>query len=215
MQHAFLITAYNNFKNLNRLLELLDDSRSEIFLHIDKKVGPLDERTLYPLRKANLHIVPPMDVRWGDVRQIQCTLQLIHYALDYSWEYCHYITESDMPLKTMDELDSVFSAHPGSEYIDFAPENYEFAHYKCNVFHLFPRFTKYRCSVVLKTLNHALAKMQWRLGIRRRNMAYKHGSAYFSITRAFATYIDGYSKEICKTYSNTLGGDEVWLQTLC
>lgn len=37
MRHGFLIMAHNNWRQLRTLLMLLDDSRNDIFLHIDKK----------------------------------------------------------------------------------------------------------------------------------------------------------------------------------
>ena len=36
-KHAYLIMCHTNFDQLMRLLELLDDERNDIYLHIDKK----------------------------------------------------------------------------------------------------------------------------------------------------------------------------------
>lgn len=215
MRHAFLITAYNNIENLNLLLELLDDSRSQIFLHVDAKAAPLPQGAVYTPRHARLFDVPSMDVRWGDVTQIQCTLRLLGRALQEEWDYCHYITESDMPLKTVEQMDRFFTAHAGKEFVDFAPENYAFAHYKCGVYHLFPQFAAYRRSKLLKALNHGLARAQWKLGLRRAEVDYRHGSAYFSVSREFAAYVYGQRERVCRQYRYSVGGDEVWLQTLC
>ena len=35
-RHAYLIMAYNNPEQLIKLIKLLDDSRNDIFVHIDK-----------------------------------------------------------------------------------------------------------------------------------------------------------------------------------
>ena len=37
-RHAYLIMAYNNWRQLRMLLELLDDPRNDIYIHIDKSV---------------------------------------------------------------------------------------------------------------------------------------------------------------------------------
>ena len=37
-RHAYLIMAHNEWELLNTLLSLIDDTRNDIFLHIDKKV---------------------------------------------------------------------------------------------------------------------------------------------------------------------------------
>ena len=36
-KHAYLITCYNNFKHLIKLLAALDDARNDIYIHVDKK----------------------------------------------------------------------------------------------------------------------------------------------------------------------------------
>ena len=42
-RHAYLIMAHNEWELLNTLLSLIDDSRNDIFLHIDKKVKKMPE----------------------------------------------------------------------------------------------------------------------------------------------------------------------------
>jgi len=37
MKHAYMIIAHTNFEQLQTLLDLLDDERNDIYLHIDKK----------------------------------------------------------------------------------------------------------------------------------------------------------------------------------
>lgn len=36
-KHAYLIMAYDNFEQLRKLIEVLDDERNFLFVHIDKK----------------------------------------------------------------------------------------------------------------------------------------------------------------------------------
>ena len=45
-RHAYLIMAHNHFGFLKELLGCLDDSRNDIYLHIDRKAGSLITRTL-------------------------------------------------------------------------------------------------------------------------------------------------------------------------
>lgn len=54
MRHAYLIIAHNEFEVLKLLIECLDDSRNDIYIHFDKKVvPPLPE---IKVSKANLFI---------------------------------------------------------------------------------------------------------------------------------------------------------------
>ena len=123
MVHAYLITAYSNFKVLALLLKLLDFDNNIIFLHVDKKV-PFDKTAFQEettLTKAVLHFVPRYDLTWADVSEIHCVLDSMAYALHYSWDYLHYITEGDLPLKTQQEIHAYFKENKGWEFIDFAP----------------------------------------------------------------------------------------------
>lgn len=217
MIHAYLITAYNNFKVLSLLLKLLDNENNIIFLHIDKKVSFNKEifQKEISLTKASLYFVPRYSLTWADVSEIHCILNSMEYMLHYKWDYMHYITESDLPLKTQQEIHSYFEKNKGFEFIDFAPENYKLANYKCQVFHPFVKFTKYRTNKFLKFLNHGFAHFQQLLGVKRSHLTFKHGSGYFSITRSFAKYAVSKKDIFYKQYKNTLCCLEVYLQTLC
>ncbi|MFB9769762.1 hypothetical protein [Lactiplantibacillus modestisalitolerans] len=43
-KHAYLIQAYNNFEFVEKLLAAIDDSRNDVFLHIDKKASNVDKK---------------------------------------------------------------------------------------------------------------------------------------------------------------------------
>lgn len=167
------------------------------------------------LKKASLHFVPRYDLTWADVSEIHCILDSMAYALQYQWDYIHYITESDLPLKTQQEIHSYFQKNNAFEFIDFAPENYKFANYKCQLYHPFVKLKHYRKSKLLKLANHSFAHFQQFLNVKRSHLAFKHGSGYFSITRSFAKYAVSKKELFYKQYHDTLCCLEVYLQTLC
>ena len=69
MRFAYLIMAHTNFAQVAKLVELLDDSRNDIYIHIDKKVS--DARGIYDrcirsaTRKSKMYLVPSHNVMWG------------------------------------------------------------------------------------------------------------------------------------------------------
>ena len=70
--------AHNEFEILEKLLILLDDSRNDIYLHIDKKVKNFDfDHFNNIVKKAKLTFTKRMDVRWGSNQQIKCTIMLL------------------------------------------------------------------------------------------------------------------------------------------
>ena len=58
MRHAYLILAHNNFKQLSKLVSLLDDRDNDIFIHIDKKSNILLENLSmsFNLKFSKVHI---------------------------------------------------------------------------------------------------------------------------------------------------------------
>lgn len=66
MRHAFLIIAHNNFNQLKKLIELLDDKDFDIFIHIDKKAkGFLFEEFANLTKYSTLIIFQEFSVFWG------------------------------------------------------------------------------------------------------------------------------------------------------
>ena len=54
MNHAWLIIAHNEFEVLQRLVSMLDDVRSDFYIHFDRKVAALPE---LHVEKGRLHIL--------------------------------------------------------------------------------------------------------------------------------------------------------------
>ena len=65
-RHAYLIMCHTNFNQLLILLDLIDDERNEIYLHIDKKAKgcSIDEIKSH-VTKSQLTFLKPMNVTWG------------------------------------------------------------------------------------------------------------------------------------------------------
>ena len=67
MKHAYLIMAHNNPKILEVLLEMIDDERNDIFLHVDKKSTMLRDNN-FAARRARLYILDKrINVKWGGI----------------------------------------------------------------------------------------------------------------------------------------------------
>ena len=127
--------------------------------------------------------------------------------------YYNFIQGSDFPIKTKEEIERFFEINRGCEFIDYEPGNYEFAKYKCDYWHMFVNYPRYRTSKGLKILNHSFVKIQKFFRINRHDRELFHGSALFSITDECAKYILSKEKDIKKRYRYCLAADEVFLQT--
>ncbi|CZQ96960.1 Hypothetical protein Tpal_2076 [Trichococcus palustris] len=215
MEHAYLILAHHNFDTLTLLFRLLDAPNNNLYLHVDAKAQGFHEEELRSvLKSSKLTVLPPQIVYWGGYSQIEATLRLVEYALKDGFDYCHSITGVDLPLKTQSEIDSFFTKHAGYEFINYRPERYEYAEYKCAYYHPFVE-TKYnRKYKAVRLLDHGVAMFQKTLGLKRSQTKFYQGSAYFSISEECAKYVLSKKDEIRKNYRYTIGADEAYLQTV-
>ena len=76
--HAYLILAHSNFGQLKKLVELLDDPRNDIFIHIDGK-AKFDGRGWDKIcRYSRLTLLKKrIKVHWGGVSIMKSELSLL------------------------------------------------------------------------------------------------------------------------------------------
>ena len=69
MKFAYLIIAHTKFDQVAKLLELLDDERNDLYIHIDQKVldaVDIFQKKLKPaVKKSELYFVEQHNVMWG------------------------------------------------------------------------------------------------------------------------------------------------------
>ena len=72
-KHAYLIMAHDDFYILEKLLELIDDKRNDIFLHVDKKSKSFDrEKIIKIIKNSNIYFIDRMEINWGGFSQVKC-----------------------------------------------------------------------------------------------------------------------------------------------
>jgi hypothetical protein len=216
-RHAYLIIAYDNSRVLGRLIHALDDPRNDIYVHIDRKSGmgaclPATEHSrLYPLQER-------IDARWGDVSLVEVEFLLLKEMLRHGeYQYCHFLSDSDFPVKSQDYIHDFCTRNSGKEFIGYAmyPGVGEEIDRKVRYRHLFPR--EFRGGGIWRRmLRSAFLRFQTALRIRRNvNATFRKGCQWCSITGGFAKYICERKDGILKTYSHTFCPDEIFIQTAC
>ena len=215
MKHAFLILAHNEFEVLKLLVSCLDDSKNDIFIHFDKKVDVLpDIRT----ERAGLIILEKrVDVRWGGFSMMEAEFALFEAATARGpYQYYHLLSGVDLPIKSQDYIHDYFDRHDGQEFIGYTWTEMppDFAR-KVQCWHLFPEDFKSR-NFVKKALRAGYIRLQEAFGAKRnREVDFKKGSQWVSVTDGMARYFLGHKEWIRKTFRNTFSCDELVMQTLC
>ncbi len=218
-KHAYLIMAHNNFEQLNILIGLLDDTRNDIYLHIDKKAKDF-RRGSVKTRFSNVYFVKPISVTWGGYSQIKCEMRLFECAGKKHYAYYHVLSGVDLPIKSQDEIHGFFGSRSGQNFIGFdtASALSGAALDRVRYYHFFQNTAgrstnRFLCH--LRGLEERLLRLQARMKIKRKEIIpiYK-GANWVSITDEMLQYVIKNKKIIKKQFSYSLCADELFLQSV-
>lgn len=218
MKHAYLIAAHHQIQLLYILLQLIDDERNEIYLHVDKKCKEFNETDLKNvIHKAKIHLLERRTVTWGGYSQIQLELDLLKESTLTHHDIYHLISGVDLPLKSQDEIYRFFDTHKGMQVVsydyhtDMKDVTNRMAYYR-----MFQDVYGNKKSFLFK-IDALFVKLQKAMRINRikdDGETIKKGANWFSITHEFAKYVISKESDIRKRYRFTRCCDEIFLQTL-
>ena len=218
--HAYLIMAHHRFDLLKILLTDLDDKRNDIFLHIDKKAGHIDEAEIRSwVHCAQLIFIPRMKINWGGFSQIVCILEMLKIAIKMNYHtYYHFMVGVEFPLKSQDYIHNFFKLHKGKQFIGYDNSSEEYIERICykHVFNEYGR-SKNILGKLMNVFHSFCVKLQKIIGVKYQNVnsnTYKKGNANWSITHELAQYIVSKRTEIYKLYRYSYCADEIFIHTL-
>ena len=216
-RHAYLIMAHTNFDQLQALIDLLDDARNDIYLHIDKKVQTLPTITA---KHSGVFLTDRVNVVWGSYSQIQCEMTLFRAAAEGHYQYYHLISGMDLPLKSQDDIHGFFREHNGKEFIaiDPAAEITKDFRPRTQYYHLLTDYAGNGKSLFrkgLRFLDRTLVSLQKTLHISRKEIVtlYK-GANWVSITDAMIHHVLSQEEVIEKQFKLSYCADELFLQSV-
>jgi len=112
MKIAYLITAYNNYEHLNKLINALDENNASFFIHIDKKV----EMPENIQENKKIKFIKRIKVWWGGWSHMQAILNLMTEAAKYKSDYYILLSGTDYPIRQNSFLYN--KLNEGGEYIN-------------------------------------------------------------------------------------------------
>ena len=215
-KHAYLIMAHTQPELLKKLLQMLDDERNDIYLHIDSKSKdyPLEEVAEIP-KKSKCIFTERTDVKWGSYSQINCEMVLLKEAIKTEHAYYHLLSGMDLPIKTQDEIHEFFEKHAGLEFVDEdLPKISDAALSRVKYAHKF-----YGKAGSAKDILGALStKGQRLLGVDKTkkygDIIFQKGRNWFSITHGLAKLVVEKEAWIKEVFEKSVCGDEMFLQTV-
>ena len=217
MKHAYLLIAHTNFEQLQTLIDLLDDPRNDIYLHIDKKAKNVP---VFTAAHSTLQQIEPINVVWGGHSQIYCEMKLLEAAAKGHYKYYHLVSGMDLPLKSQDEIHAFFREHEGKEFMDFDEEACRTKSFydRVQYYYFFGNLgfnTRKTFGHGLRLIDTILVKVQKAMHICRKPIfpLYK-GGQWFSITDDMVQYILSRKEDIGKQFRYTFLTDEVFLPSV-
>ena len=223
-RHAYLIMVHNNFDVLNKIIELLDDARNDIYLHIDFKAGFIDEENIIKQAKeSKINFIHRKNIRWAGYSGIDCEIRLLKTALENGpYDYYHLISGADLPIKSQNEIHEFFEKNAGSEFVEYDNEIMDDEYLdRVKYFYLFQdvygRNRKNPFLLGLFAFDKVSLKIQKLIKtnrIKKCNNVWQKGPNWFSITDAFARYVVEKEDWIYSTFKYSISGDEMFLQTI-
>lgn len=221
-KHAYLIIAHHQVEVLERLLSLLDDSRNDLYVHLDRRLTSVDvARIKAVVHHAELFLLDRTSVNWGATSLIKCELRLLMAATQREYAYYHLLSGSDLPLKPQSHVHAYFERHEGLEFIEFANSEHVSLEARVSLHHIFQEYLRRPwpkpVRIGIRGLNRISLVGQQRMRVNRlRSLSapLKFGSNWFSITDALARYVLDNVGWIRKNFYGGRCADELFLQTL-
>ena len=216
MKHAYLIMAHNNPRILRVLLEMIDDERNDIFLHVDSK-SDLLERNTFATKHAQLHVLEKRkNVNWGGVTQIYAELLLFETALKNGpYSYYHLISGVDLPIKSQDYIHRFFDEHQGKEFIRYQKgidNNSKMIKERVGRYWVMEKYFR-TGNVLMKAIREVMNTI---IGVvpRKLDMDFRKGTNWVSLTEKAVKYMIENKEKIYSRYKHTRATDEVYKHTL-
>ena len=153
----------------------------------------------------------------GGYSQVEATLTLLEKALasGEEYSYLHFLQNSDLPIKSNEDILAFFAEHQGEEFVNIEKKSSAWAEQCCRYRYFFSHNRYYRKNKLLKGLNIYCAKLQRWLDIKANtDISIYYGSALFSITLPFAKYLVQRKDEIKRRFRWALAPDEKFIQTM-
>lgn len=218
-RHAYLIMAHSRFDMLQRLIETLDDTRNDIYIHVDKRCGGFVPTRLHA-QFSNLIITERISVYWADFSQVEAMMILLKEAVSKgAYRYYHFLSGVDLPIKTQNEIHDFFDSSD-CEFIGIVPKQSYYSVRRLKYYHPLTKNSFYRHSKLLKISDRVLEYAQRCMGVNRlvgselKEQKIYDGWGLWSITESLVQYVLEKETLIRNAFNYSIAADELFLQTL-
>lgn len=218
MKQAFLIGAFQNPNYLLHLVNTLDSSRSNIYIHVNK-YNEEEFKDFYSkiVERANIYVYSKIKVKYGSYKFLESSQFLLKEAYKNSDNtHFHFMSGQDILTKPIDELCDFFEENKNTSYFDCSeyPKDWDWRINKHHVGEIFPPNSFF--NTIARSL---VLRIEKNIKYDRKQLPFETlyiGSPWWSINRKAAKVLIDYFS-IAKNWSRlkyTWGIEEVIVPTL-
>lgn len=226
MKVAVLCQCHKNAAQVNRLIKVLQyKDVFDFYIHVDKK-SSIENL----ISTANNVFVLPYEMRvnvlWGDISQVEATLNLIRATRGKQYDYYWLISGQDFPIKSPKYIVEYLSQNPENNYIDlFKGKVHQEKDLKRNEVYYFRWMMKR--GIVNRAAKRFYIEITggWkktyslfkRREIKQLNVQFFFGSSWWCLNGKAIRWITNYienNPEYLKFYRHALCPDESFFQSL-
>ncbi|MBR4038950.1 MAG: hypothetical protein IKJ11_02500 [Clostridia bacterium] len=186
--HAMIITAYQAYEPLRRMVEALRQ-RTLCFIHIDAKSSITAQQIAQLDALENVHAICRYKINWGSIYHLHALLDLCRMALeDARVTHLHLISAQDFPCVSANDFERFFEGDERVHMQSLATADYPELAHRYEHFH-FMHLLNYR-DMSESTQNWVGRIDRWQdmLHIRRRLPIARKGLVWMSMPRAAAQH---------------------------
>lgn len=221
MRIAHIIIAHKNPSQLERLIQSLQHSDADFYIHIDKKVDITPFEYLEEMNQTYL-IKDRLICNWGGFSIVETIVRSVNAVLSSgnTYDFVNLISAQDYPIQSAQEIHDFFSTRLGQSFLSFDPTNdtvwWKEAAMRYEQFHFTDLDFKFKY-FAQKVVNLIMPKRK--IPVILGSLYGGTKSTWWTISIEAATYLSGFFKtkdaaELIRFLKLTWGSDEFVIATI-
>jgi hypothetical protein len=221
IKHAYLLCAHADWIQLKLLLAQLDYENNDIYLHINIKSTDFNETDIRDsIKNASVFLLNRREVDRCDFSLTEIALDFLEIATKKRYYYYHFLTGSDLLIKSNKYIVDFFDKNGGYEFVEsFYPYRYKwysrYAYKQIFIKYLGANGFKKIIALVLANIYFIIQRIFGYDKVKKNfNKRLMFGSSWWSITHDFAKYVVTQKKWIFDNYYEAFIPAESFIQTV-
>ena len=213
MKSAILIITYTSSKQIERLVQKLNNNYFDFYIHVDKKLNLETHKKLFDI--PNVYFVKDrVDVKWGTYDTVKATFNALRQleATGIKYDSVTLISGQDYPIKSAEYISSFLRNNIGRQFIHYKNfDDWKGAQH---------RVEKYFLGGMKIVFKFRIQKFLNFLNIKRnipKNIKLYGYSTFWTLSLDCALYIVKYMENnpsLERYFKYTFGSDELIYQTV-